>query len=131
MKPEDDRRSLSDLLAAALTRLSLLAQTEIRLARAEISQKVTTAGVGIGLVAIAAVFTIPGLVLLLMALAEWLTQHGLSASGANAVAGGGALIVAALLLGIGLSRLRAEALKPKRTLKQLRLDSAIAKEHFT
>lgn len=127
MRLEENRRSLTDLLAAALTHLSLLAQTEIRLQRAEIGQKVATAGVGIGLAAAAIVFAIPALVLLLMSLAAWLTQHGLSAAGADAIAGGGSLVVAVLLLLIGFGQLRAKALEPKRALGQLQRDAAAAK----
>jgi Putative Actinobacterial Holin-X, holin superfamily III len=131
MSPESDGRSLSDLLATALTQLSLLAQTEIRLARAEIGQKVSAACVGIGLIGLGAIFAISALVLLLMAVATSLTQYGLSAAFADAVAGVGGLIITVLLLAIGLSRLRVEALKPSRTLAQFRGDAAVAKDHLT
>ena len=131
MSSESDGRSLSDLLASALTQLSLLAQTEIRLARAEIGQKISAAGAGVGLVGLGAVFAISALVLLLMAVAASLIQYGLSAAFADAVAGGGGLIIAVLLLAIGLSRLRAEAVKPSRALAQFRSDVATAKDHLT
>lgn len=131
MSPDSDGRSLSDLLATALTQLSLLAQTEIRLARAEIGQKISAAGVGIGLIGLGAVFAIPALVLLLTAVAALLTQFGMSVAFADAVAGAGGLIFTVLLLAIGLSRLRVEALKPSRTLAQFRSDATIAKDHLT
>ncbi len=131
MKPEPEGHSLPDLVATALTQLSLLAQTEIRLARAEIGQKVGAAGLGIGLVGLGAVFAIPALVLLLMGLAVWLTQYGLSTALADAIAGVGALVITLLLVMIGLSRLRVEALQPRRTLAQFRRDAVVAKDHLT
>lgn len=131
MTTQNDRRSVSDLLATALTQLSLLAQTEIRLARTEIGEKIVAAGTGMGLVGVAAVLAIPALVLLLMSGAALLVRHGLSAASADAIAGAGALILAVLMLLIGLSRLRGEALKPKRTLEQLHRDAIVAKEHLT
>ena len=84
-----------------------------------------------GLVGVAAVLAIPALVLLLMSGAALLVRHGLSAASADAIAGAGALILAVLMLLIGLSRLRGEALKPKRTLEQLHRDAIVAKEHLT
>ncbi len=131
MRPEPDGPSLPDLMATALTQLSLLAQTEIRLARAEIGQKVGAAGVGIGLVGLGVVFAIPALVLLLMGVAVWLTQYGLSTALADAIAGVGALFITLLLVMIGLSRLRVEALQPRRTLAQFRRDAVVAKDHLT
>ncbi len=131
MTTHNDRRSVADLLATALTQLSLLAQTEIRLARTEIGQKVAAAGTGMGLIGVSAVLAIPALVLLLMSGAALLVRHGLSAASADAITGAGALVLALLILLIGLSRLRGEALKPKRTLEQLHRDAIVAKEHLT
>lgn len=131
MKLEDDRRSLSGLFVTALTQLSLLAQTEIRMARVEIGQKVTTVGVAIGLIGAAAVFAIPGLTLLLFAAAAWLTGYGLSVAAADAIVGAGALVLTGLLMVMGLNRLRGQTFKPQRTLVELQRDAAVAKEHFT
>lgn len=130
MNAEEDRRSVSELFATTLTQLSLLAETEIRLARTEISQKIASAGAGMGIIGLAGVLAVPALVLLLMSIAALLVRHGLSAASADAIAGAGALILAAVVLLIGLSRLRGEVLKPKRTLEQLRRDATLAKEHF-
>ncbi len=126
----EDARSLTSLFTTAATQLSLLVRTEVRLARAEVSQKVALAGLGIGLIGCAAVLAIPTLVLLLMGLAAWLTQRGLSPAAADAAVGAGGLVVAIVLMLVGLSRLRPEALTPERTLSQLRKDTAMAKDHI-
>jgi hypothetical protein len=131
MRRDEDGPSLSDLMATALTQLSLLAQTEIRLARAEIGQKVSAAGVGIGLIGLGGIIAIPGLVLLLTGMAVWMSQHGWSAVAADVIVGVGALVVTVALLSVGLSRLRFEALKPRRTLAQFQRDAAVAKDHLT
>ncbi len=131
MSLHDDGRSLSDLMANALTQLSLLAQTEVRLARTEISQKVAAAGVGIGLIGVGAIIAVPALVLLLMGAAACLAQRGWSSASADAAVGVGALVITVGLLFVGISRLRAEALKPRRTLAQFRRDAAVAKDHLS
>lgn len=130
MRPQDDGRSLSDLLATALTQLSLLVQTEVRLARAEISHKVVAAGIGAALIGLGVIFAIPALVLLLMGAAAWLTERGWSSPTADIIAGVGGLVITVALVVTGLSRLRVEALKPRRTLTQFRRDTVVAKDHL-
>jgi hypothetical protein len=44
------------------------------------------------------------------------------------IAGGGALLLAAILIGVGISRMSGDALKPAVTLDQLQRDKAAAKE---
>jgi membrane protein implicated in regulation of membrane protease activity len=130
MMIEEDGRSLSHLFATALTQLSLLVQTEIRLALAEIGQKLSTIAIGTAIVGLAVVFLVPALTLLLFAIAAWLTQHGLSTAGADAISGAGAFIIAGLLLIVGLRRLRPESLRPNRALAQLQRDATVAREHL-
>jgi hypothetical protein len=77
----------------------------------------------------AALFLIPALVELLMALAALLQELGLRASLAHLIASGVALVVVGALAGIGVGRLRANSLVPERTVNQLQRDVAAAKEH--
>lgn len=125
-----DARSLAEHFNAAATQLSLLVRTEVQLASAEISQKIGTAGLGIGLIGFAVVLAIPALVLLLMSVATWLTLRGLSPVAADAAVGAGALVITIALLLVGLSKLRPAHLKPTRTLSQLQKDAAVAKDHL-
>ena len=125
----NDSRSVSELFGDALSQLSKLMRNELQLARAEISMKVGQTTTAIGLLAGAAIFLIPTVVLLLMSLAAWLVEIGIRPSLAQLLAGLSGLIVVAILGGIGLNRLKTNSLVPKRTLDQLQQDAAAAREH--
>jgi len=125
----NDNRSVSELFGDALSQFSKLMRNELQLARAEISMKVGQTTTGLGLLAGAAVFLIPTLVLLLMSLAMWLVEIGIRSSLAHLIAGLVGLSVVALLGTIGSNRLKTNSLVPKRTLDQLQQDVAAAREH--
>jgi len=125
----NDSRSVSELFGDALSQFSKLVRNELQLARAEISMKVGQTTTALGLLAGAAVFLIPTLVLLLMSLAMWLVDIAIRSSRAHLVAGLGGLSVVALLGAIGSNRLKTNSFVPKRTLDQLQQDVAAAREH--
>jgi|SwirhisoilCB2_FD_contig_81_557310_length_901_multi_2_in_0_out_0_2 Putative Actinobacterial Holin-X, holin superfamily III len=127
--PPDDR-SFSDLLADALNRLTTLVRTEIQLARTEISLKISKAATGIAMVMGSAAFAISGLVLILLAIAAWLDNAGLSRGVSNLIAGILGALVSAGLAWAGLQRLRADQLAPNRTMEQLQRDAMAAKEQL-
>jgi len=124
----DDMRSIARLLGDAVDNLSKLIQTEIQLARTEITEKATQAGIGASMLVGAMFFVTPALVLFLIAFAIWLTQLGLSPVTAHVLAGCVALVIAGILAGVGFSRLKPEALKPKTTISEVRRDITAAKE---
>jgi len=126
----NDSRSISELFGDALNQFSKLVRNELQLARAEISMKVGQTTTAVGWLAGAAVFLIPTLALLLISLATWLVEIGVRPSLAHLVAGLVGLSVGALLGGIGLNRLKANSLVPKRTLDQLQQDAAAVREHI-
>jgi hypothetical protein len=80
------------------------------------------------LIAVGAIFLTPGIVLVLLAIAAELTVLGLSQPLAYLLSGVGPLILAGILVGVGVSRLSASALKPTATLDQIRQDKAMATE---
>jgi len=123
-----DARSISRLLGDAFEQLSHLVQTEIRLARAELADKAARAGTGIGLLFGGLLLLIPALVLFLIALALFLTGLGLSPVSAHLLAGVVGAAVGAVLIFVGLSRLKPSALTPDTTIGQVRKDIAAAKE---
>jgi hypothetical protein len=125
-----DNRSFSDLLADALNRLTTLVRTEIQLARTEISFKISKAATGIAMVMGSAAFAISGLVLILLAIAAWLDNAGLSRGFSNLIAGIIGALVSAGLGWAGLQRLRADQLAPNRTMEQLQRDAMAAKEQL-
>ena len=127
----DDLRSVPELISHALSQVSRLIRDEIQLAKAELSNNLTKAAVGVGMLVGAAVVMIAALVLFLMALAAWLVHLGMSPAVANLLAGIAGAVIAGLLAWIGLGRLKPENLTPRRTIEQLQRDAAVVKEHVT
>ena len=124
-----DSRPISELFADALKQLAKLMGNELQLARAEIAVKANEAMSAVGLVVGAGISLVPALVLLLMALAAWIEELGIRSSIAHLIAGAVGLVIGGILAGIGMNRLKANPLVPKRTLEQLQRDVAAAKEH--
>jgi Putative Actinobacterial Holin-X, holin superfamily III len=123
-----DRRSIPELLSDAMSQLAKLIGNEFELARAELSEKAGQVGRGIAMIGAGAVILIPALVLLLFAISAALIRSGLSEPLAYLLTGAAAAVVSAALIGIGLSRLSGDALKPSMTLDQVERDKIAAKE---
>ena len=123
-------RSASELFSTALGQFSHLVRTEFQLARSEIAAKVAGTGVAIGYLVGAALLTIPAVVLLLMALAAFLVEIGMGVVAADLCSGAFALLISALVGGIGFSKLKPATLFPARTVNQLQRDSTAIKEHL-
>jgi uncharacterized membrane protein YgcG len=128
MSLSDDFNAIPKLFGDAVEQLGKLVQNEAQLAQAELSQKITQAGIGAAYVAGAAILCIPVLVVLLIALAIWLTQLGLSPVLAHLASALIGAVMSGVLAGIGLSYFKSENLKPKVTLQQVRRDVTTAKE---
>jgi hypothetical protein len=121
-------RSIPELFGDAMAQLAKLVGNEFALARAEMAEKAGQAGRAAAMIGAGAVVMIPALVLLLFAAATALAKSGLSDPVAYLVAGGGAAIVAGILIAIGLNRLSGDAMKPSITLQQVQQDKIAAKE---
>src|SRR3954469_20777556 len=98
-------RSIPDLLSDAVGQLAKLVGNEFALAKAEISEKASQAGRAAGMIGAGAVLMIPALVLLLMAVSSALVRAGFSDPVAHLLSGGGAALISAILIWLGLSRL--------------------------
>ena len=120
-------RSISTLFGEAIEQLGRHLGSEVQLAKAEMSEKLARAEQGAVYLAIAAVLMIPALVLLLLTLALWLTQMGVSPvlSHLSAAALGG--LISVILALTGLNRLKAKNLRPTRTIHQIDQDMAVAR----
>jgi membrane protein implicated in regulation of membrane protease activity len=127
----DDLRTVPELISHALSQVSRLIRDEIQLAKAEISNNLTQAAVGVGMLAGGAVMMIAVLVLWLLAMAAWFVQLGLSPPIAYLLAGVAGAVIAGILAWLGMSRLKPENLTPRRTIEQLQRDAAVVKEHVT
>jgi uncharacterized membrane protein YgcG len=123
-----DRRSIPELLSDAVSQLAKLVGNEFELARAELSEKASQVGRAVAMIGAGAVILMPALVLLLFAVSAALIRGGLSEPIAYLLTGAGTALVSAALIGIGLSRLSGDAVKPSMTLEQVQRDKIAARE---
>jgi hypothetical protein len=121
-------RSIPELFSDAVGQLAKLVGNEFELARAELSEKASQVGRAAAMIGAGAIILIPALVLLLFAISATLIRGGFSEPIAYLLTGVGAALVSAALIGIGLSRLSGDALKPSVTLDQVQRDEVAAKE---
>jgi Putative Actinobacterial Holin-X, holin superfamily III len=124
----DDFQAIPGLLSDTAEQLGKLVQNEAQLARAELSQKMAQAATGAAYMVGAALLSIPVLVLLLIALALFLGQQGLSPALSHLIAAGVGIVIAGVLAMVGAKYLKPEELKPSVTLRQVQRDIQTAKE---
>ena len=129
MSTRDSARPLTSVLTQVVSEVAYLLQTEIRLARAEISEKLSRAANGGAMLGIAAILSLCGLFVLLLCAVRWLEIAGVPDQWGTLIVGGAALLIAIVLALVGARNLKGSALKPERTIEQVRADFSIAKEH--
>jgi uncharacterized protein YacL len=128
MAIQNDLKAIGALAADSIEQLAKLIQNEAELAKTEISVKVSGALRGVAFLAAATLFITPAMVLLLLALAQWLVTQGLSPAAGYALAAIVGLVAGLILALIGLQRLKPENLTPDITMKEIRRDIAAAEE---
>lgn len=121
-------RSIPELFSDAFDQLSKLLSNEIDLARAEFSQKLGQAGRAAAMIGAGAALLLPALVLILFAVASALTEAGFTPTMSYLMTGGGAAVIALILVSIGVNRLSGDALKPTVMLQEIERDKLAAKE---
>lgn len=124
-------RGITDIAADLMREFATLIRKDFLLARAEISEKFSLLGAAVTMIVIGAVFLMAALVLLLEAIVAGLVAEGFSQMAAALMVGGAALIFGALLLWIGVRRLRPDNLAPNRTVEQLQRDVAVARHQMS
>ena len=123
-----ERLGVTDLVRDAVDQFTKLIRNELAIARVELAQKTSEAATGAGLMFGGALLLVPAIVLLLMALAAWLVEVGLSASVSNLIAGVIGLLISGVLAWVGKAKLSPEHLKPKHTIREVERDLAAVKE---
>ena len=123
----DNTRSVPELFTSVVSQLADLMRTEGQLARAEISEKMTLAATGLGLIVGGAILLMPALVVLLEAAVAALVDNGIAPYWAALVVGGACFLLGLILLLIGVSWIRAGRLVPDKTIHQLQRDAATAR----
>ena len=122
------RPSTPSLFADALSQMTVLFETEIRLVRTEISEKISLAIKAVVVLLAAAVLLLVGLLLLLFGAVYLVVAAGLPTWGAFLIVGGVIVVVGAIALYVALNRLSADNLLPKQSIHQLGQDATIVKE---
>jgi Putative Actinobacterial Holin-X, holin superfamily III len=128
MAIHESTRPLTSLFTDTVSELTNLFQTEIRLVRAEINEKLSKAANSGALIGAGAIVMLPAVFILLLAIVRWLAVAGLPEQWGLTLVG---LVVAALgvaLLMMGINNLKGSALVPRRTIEQVRADISVAKE---
>ncbi len=122
------RPSTPSLFADALSQMTVLFETEIRLVRTEISEKISFAVKAVIALLVAAVLALAGLFIILFGIVQVVIALGVVAWLAYFIVG---VVIAAIGGGaalFGINRLSAEKLMPKRSMDQLGKDATIVKE---
>jgi hypothetical protein len=128
MAVRDSARPLTSLFTDTVAELTHLFQTEIRLVRAEINEKVSRAANSGALIGAGAIVLLPAIFILLLAIVRWLAVAGLPDQWGLLLVG---LVVAGAGVGLlmkGVNNLKGSALVPNRSIEQVRADVAMAKE---
>lgn len=130
MSDNNTQKSAGNLLTEAMANVSGLVRSEVDLARAEISENVTKAGVAVGLIAGAAVIALVALNVLAAALVAALTEAGLDAGWSALIVGAALGVLAFVLINKGVNDLKLSSLAPTRTVKNVQRDAAAVKEAY-
>jgi Putative Actinobacterial Holin-X, holin superfamily III len=131
MQPIIRRPRVVTLAIIALSQASDLVEAEFRLARAELSEKMSALRAGLIMIVLGAVFLVVALGMVLQALVAVLIAADISAPVALLLVAGGAAVLGLVLFLIGQSRLKPAELTPDRTLNSLSRDSRMVKETLT
>ena len=129
MATRETTRPIVSLMTHVASDLAYLVQTEFRLARAELGEKLSAAsnaGVYLGL---GAVVAMAGFIALLFDIAAWITAAGLWYPWSLLIVAIVTLVIGAVLAMSGVSKLRGSAFVPERTISNVREDYVVAKEH--
>jgi uncharacterized membrane-anchored protein len=127
MTTNPDNRSFSDLISGGLEQVTALFRSEIQLAKAEMTRKVTTATTAIAMMVAGLAFSIATLVMLLTTIATFLAEAGLGAGFSFLLATVVGGVLTAILVWLGIQKLKSETVVPERTVRQVQMDAQAAK----
>ena len=122
-------RSIPEIFTDVVNQFTTLLRKEGELARTEMSEKITQVAVGLGLIVGGSVLLTPALVILLQAgVSALITNNIVREPWAPLIVGGAVFLIGIILLLVGMSRLKADALVPNKTIRQVQSDVRVAKQ---
>ena len=122
------RPGVVTLMTGAMSQTADLLQTEFRLDRVELAEKMNAFRGGLLMIVLGTIFLIAALGMILQALVGILISAGMAPPAAILVVAGGATVLGVVLFMIGKYRLQPSELTPDRTLNSLSRDSRMVKE---
>ncbi len=123
-----NRPATTSLFADALSQMTTLFETEIRLVRSEVSEKITQAVVAVATMAVAAVLLLAALILILEGIVQLLIYFGWQPYAANFLVGVVIAVIAAVAIFVAKRGLDPAHLAPSRSMTQLGKDARVLKE---
>ena len=129
MDVRKDDRSLGELFAELSREVSTLVRQEVDLARTEMTDKATKASRNVAFLVGGGVLGFAGLLFLLTAVMYLLATIGVPLWLSALIVGAVVAAIAAYLVQRGRTGLQNEDLTPKRTIRSLKEDAELAKEH--
>lgn len=121
---------ITSLMTRVVSDVAYLLQTEIRLAKSEVGEKIAVVTNAGSLLGIAVVLFLPALFVLMLAAVRWLQVAGLPDRWGLLLVGIVVVAIAAVLAVLGVKRLKGPNLIPQRTVEQVSADLTVAKEHL-
>lgn len=129
---QDTNRTVPDLLGDLIQQATTLMRQEVQLARAEMSEKVSSASAAIGAMAFGGVLLLAALVILLQAAVAALVEYtDLSATLAALLVGVVVALVGYISLRGAMKRLKSIPPVPHRTAAQVSRDADVVKEQMS
>lgn len=121
------RRGVVGLASEAIAGVSDLVATEVALVRAEVGEKLTAIRSSLAFLLGGGVLLVAALFLVLQAIVRALESAGMAPHWATLLVAGGTAIAGGALLAVGLERFDAV---PRRTIREIERDKALAEEHL-
>ena len=130
MREDHSTKSAGGLVQDAMSNVSALVRNEVDLARAEINENLTKAGVAAGMIAAGAIVILVALNVLAAALVAALTEAGLDGGWAALIVGVVLAVIAYVMIQKGMNDLKLSSLAPTRTAKNVRRDAEAVKDVY-
>ncbi len=128
MSGERTSASIPDLLSSALSQVADLVRAEIRLAKTEMSEKVSDVAAGGAYIAVGGVLLLAALIIFLQGIVSLLVLLGLHPTLSIFLVAIVTAIIGYVVLRKGMSNMSARNMVPDRTVRSLEKDAAVARE---
>ena len=125
------RPATTSLIADAISQLGRLIETEVRLVRTELGEKISAAVHAVVMLVVSAILLVAALIFLLQGLVDLLVYFGMQPFAAAFTVGVAIAIIGGIVIWMALRMLSAEQMKPRRTMNQLGKDATAIKEQVS